>query len=89
MRLKVIKAAALVTLCSVTVSLYLSYERLDLTNTRFRLEASVRYLSQASQVAMFESQIIPQPSYLPAAHSSSFTMMPNGDLLAFWFAGTR
>ena len=38
---------------------------------------------------MFESQIIPQPSYLPAAHSSSFTMMPNGDLLAFWFAGTR
>lgn len=89
MRLKVIKAAALVTLCSVTVSLYLSYERLDLTNTRFRLEASVRYLNQASQVAMFESQIIPQPSYLPAAHSSSFTMMPNGDLLAFWFAGTR
>lgn len=89
MRLKVIKAVALVTLCSVTVSLYLSYERLDLTNTRFRLEASVRYLNQASQVAMFESQIIPQPSYLPAAHSSSFTMMPNGDLLAFWFAGTR
>ncbi|MBX9867892.1 MAG: exo-alpha-sialidase [Burkholderiales bacterium] len=89
MRLKVIKAAALVTLCSVTVSLYLSYERLDLTNTRFRLEASVRYLNQASQVAMFESQVIPQPSYLPAAHSSSFTMMPNGDLLAFWFAGTR
>ena len=89
MRLKVIKSVALITLCSVTVSLYLSYERLDLTNTRFRLEASVRYLNQASQVAMFESQIIPQPSYLPAAHSSSFTMMPNGDLLAFWFAGTR
>ena len=89
MRLKVIKSVALVSLCSITVSLYLSYERLDLTNTRFRLEASVRYLNKASQVPMFESQIIPQPSYLPAAHSSSFTMMPNGDLLAFWFAGTR
>lgn len=89
MRLKVIKSVALVSLCSITVSLYLSYERLDLTNTRFRLEASVRYLNKASQVAIFESQIIPQPSYLPAAHSSSFTMMPNGDLLAFWFAGTR
>lgn len=89
MRLKVIKAVAIVALVASTALLYLKYEHLGLNNAKFKLEVSSRHLNQASKSPIFESQIIPQPSYLPAAHSSSFTVMPNGDLLAFWFAGTR
>lgn len=89
MRRKVIKAVAIIALFALTASLYLKYEHLGLNNAKFRLEANVRYLGQALKPPIFESQVIPQPSYLPAAHSSSFTVMSNGDLLAFWFAGTR
>jgi predicted neuraminidase len=38
---------------------------------------------------LFESYIIPQPHYLRAAHSSAFDVLPNGDLLATWFAGSH
>lgn len=89
MGFKVIKAVAIIVLCAATASLYLKYEHSGLNNVKFKLEANVRYLNQAVKYPIFESQVIPQPSYLPAAHSSSFTVMPNGDLLAFWFAGTR
>lgn len=38
---------------------------------------------------IFESYIIPQPSFLLAAHSATFEVLNNGDLLAFWFAGSH
>ena len=89
MRVKLVKSVAIVSLLTITVSLYHSYQRLNLSYPEFRVEANSRNLTQPNSSPLFESQIIPQPSYLPAAHSSSFTMMPNGDLLAFWFAGTK
>lgn len=85
-----LKVAALAILIWVTYVLYLNYSQEDHQYVRFRLDSSSlpRQYSSAT-TPMFESQIIPQPAYLPAAHSSSFTMLPNGDLLAFWFAGTK
>ncbi|MFN8769528.1 MAG: exo-alpha-sialidase [Neisseriaceae bacterium] len=38
---------------------------------------------------LFESYIIPQPSYLLSAHSSTFEVLKNGSLIAFWFAGSH
>ncbi len=32
---------------------------------------------------------IPMPPGVPAAHASALTALPNGDLLAFWWAGER
>lgn len=88
MRVKLFKMMAVLALLTFTILLYRDYAQLNLFEPRFRLE-SIGYLGHAPDPAYFESQIIPQPAYLPAAHSSSFTMLPNNDLLAFWFAGTK
>ncbi|MEN9391192.1 MAG: hypothetical protein RL017_490 [Pseudomonadota bacterium] len=39
--------------------------------------------------AFFATQIIAQPNELKSAHSSSVVTLPNGDILAFWFAGSH
>jgi predicted neuraminidase len=39
--------------------------------------------------ARFESNIIPQPSKLVAAHSATITKLKDGRLLALWFAGSH
>ena len=79
-----LKVAALAILIWVTYVLYLNYSQEDHQYIRFRLDSgSLPYANSAAVTPMFESQIIPQPAYLPAAHSSSFTMLPNGDLFAF------
>lgn len=39
--------------------------------------------------AIFESEFIPSPKFLKTSHSSSIVLLKNGDLLAFWFAGSR
>ncbi len=89
MRSKLFKAVAIVALLGITF-LIARHEQLIALNdphfdtTQFRVEPALKAKS-----AFFESQIVPQPKYLPAAHSSSFTVMGNGDLLAFWFAGTK
>lgn len=36
-----------------------------------------------------ESSLIPEPSFLLASHSPSFTVLNNGSLRAFWFAGSH
>lgn len=36
---------------------------------------------------IFESQFIPQPPALLAAHSATVEVLPNNDLIALWFAG--
>ncbi|MBX9597614.1 MAG: exo-alpha-sialidase [Burkholderiales bacterium] len=90
MHFQPLKAVALVILLWLTYVLYLNYSQEDHQYVRFRLDSSsLPYQYSPAVAAVFESQIIPQPAYLPAAHSSSFTMLPNGDLLAFWFAGTK
>ena len=35
------------------------------------------------------SQRIPMPDGVPAAHASALTVLPSGELLAFWWAGSR
>lgn len=89
MRLKLLKSVSLVALLTTTLLLYNSYQKLNLSYPEFIVQATASNLSRPAQSAIFESDIIPQPKYLPAAHSSSFTMLPNGDLIAFWFAGTK
>lgn len=43
----------------------------------------------SKQKPLFESYIIPQPKFLLSAHSSTFDVLPSGELLAFWFAGSH
>ncbi|MBP9743427.1 MAG: exo-alpha-sialidase [Burkholderiales bacterium] len=38
---------------------------------------------------IFESFIIPQPDFLLAAHSATLEVLPNGQLIALWFAGSH
>lgn len=38
---------------------------------------------------IFESFIIPQPSFLLAAHSATLEVLPDGKLIALWFAGSH
>lgn len=89
MRVQPIKVAAVVILLLTTLLLFQKDKVSELRNSIFSVNANTNDLSQKKSTALFESQIIPQPKYLSAAHSSSFTILPNGDLLAFWFAGTR
>lgn len=35
------------------------------------------------------SGLIPMPDGVPAAHASALTVLPSGELLAFWWAGSR
>ncbi len=37
----------------------------------------------------FESSFIPQPNCLLAAHSATLDLLPNGSLIALWFAGSH
>ena len=37
----------------------------------------------------FESTLIPQPEYLLASHSSTVDVLPDGSLIALWFAGSH
>lgn len=39
--------------------------------------------------AYFKSQTIPEPASLLMSHSATFTVLSNGELLAFWFAGSK
>jgi predicted neuraminidase len=72
----------------VTCLLFEEYQLLNLYDPRFRLD-SITYVKPESSTLVFESQLIPQPQYVPAAHSSSFTVINRHQLLAFWFAGTK
>ncbi len=85
---KVYTFISLALLLVFTFLLFEEYQLLNLYDPRFRLD-SITYVKPESANLLFESQIIAQPEYLPAAHSSSFTVLPNHDLLAFWFAGTK
>ncbi len=37
----------------------------------------------------FTSEIIPQPPFLAASHAATLEILPNGNLLALWFAGSH
>lgn len=89
MNFKLHKIIALCILFILTVFLYQKYRNLNFHHPEFSLESRTNQLTSPELKIYFESEIIPQPQYLPAAHSSSFTMLPNHDLLAFWFAGTK
>lgn len=89
MRFQPFRVISIVILLLITLMLYQKSETLSVHNSNFRVEASVRNLMMEDKKPFFESQIIPQPAYLPAAHSSSFVMLPNESLMAFWFAGTK
>ncbi len=62
---------------------------LSISTPHFAITHSYSYASESNYSELFESQLIPQPAGVPAAHSSSFVTLSNGDLLAFWFAGTK
>lgn len=89
MKPKLFKLIAIFSLLLVSILLSKEYVSQHASDPSFRIETSIYKMQNDNENLFFESQIIPQPSYLPAAHSSSFTVLPNGDLLAFWFAGTK
>lgn len=37
----------------------------------------------------FDSELIPQPTFLLASHASTLEVLPNGELIALWFAGSH
>jgi len=88
MQFRLIKAITIIALCGISILFYQNRQRHVIAKPRFVLDSMGHTYSNPSR-PVFESTIIPQPAYLPAAHSSSFTMLDNGDLLAFWFAGTK
>lgn len=42
-----------------------------------------------TQKPFFQSSLIPQPDYLLAVHSASLEVLPDGSLIAVWFAGSH
>lgn len=88
MRSVLIRVIAVVLLLVFTGLLYHRYYRQNLHTANFIINLPHHQISMNAK-PIFESDIIPQPRFLPAAHSSSFTMLENGNLLAFWFAGTK
>lgn len=42
-----------------------------------------------SKAVLFESSLIPQPQFLLASHSATVEVLPNGNLIALWFAGSH
>lgn len=69
--------------------LYKQYLLSDNDSYSFKISTLNSTQSFENQTVSFESFIIPQGRNVPAAHSSSFTNLPNGDIIAFWFAGTK
>ncbi len=83
------KVVGIIALFLVGFLLYQKRQHDMIAKPRFIIESTSPVRSMSSRALLFESAIISQPLYLPAAHSSSFTMLANDDLLAFWFAGTK
>lgn len=73
-------------LCFVLVLIY--SKTFHVSKPKFKLENNLKQQSNSSY-PIFESYVIPQPSFLKSSHSSTFTVLDNGDLLAFWFAGSH
>ncbi|MDD3266254.1 MAG: exo-alpha-sialidase, partial [Burkholderiales bacterium] len=85
---QMLKTLAIIALFTTSWGLYKQYLLSDNNSYSFKISTSTR-TSLEHQSAIFESFIIPQEANIPAAHSSSFTNLPNGDIIAFWFAGTK
>lgn len=80
----VIIMAYAVILCLTLDLIY--YTSLYTSKPRFKLEY---HTPTQNNVPVFESYLIPQPDFLIASHSATFDVLENGDLLAFWFAGSH
>lgn len=83
-----LKIIAITALFITSWGLYKQYLLSDNNSYHFKINSHTN-ISLENQSIIFESFIIPQESNIPAAHSSSFTNLPNGDIIAFWFAGTK
>lgn len=82
-------------ICLITILLFIIailYHKYNIANNdsyNFKIHKPKDSITLESNTILFESFIIPQESNIPSAHSSSFTNLPNGDIIAFWFAGTK
>lgn len=43
----------------------------------------------SSKLPLYKFESIPEPSFLLAAHAATLEVLPNGDLIALWFAGSH
>lgn len=84
-----LKILAITALFITLWGLYQQYLLSDNDDYSFKVNTTTDQISFENQNIVFESFIIPQHENTPAAHSSSFTNLPNGDIIAFWFAGTK
>ncbi|MCC2625550.1 MAG: hypothetical protein K0R14_1423 [Burkholderiales bacterium] len=73
-------------LCFILVLIY--SKTFHVLKPKFKLENNLKQQNSLGY-PVFESYIIPQPYFLKSSHSSAFTVLNNGDLLAFWFAGSH
>lgn len=58
------------------------------TNVRFVMQPKLN-ANKLVPKSIFESFLIPQPSYLMSAHSATLEILPDGSLVALWFAGSH
>lgn len=80
---------AILILLLVSLLILQRIQQAKLANPLFSPTEFSRTISSSDKSILFESQLIPQPFNVPSAHSSSFITLANGDLLAFWFAGSK
>lgn len=78
----------LILLCGISILVYLNKTPANpkFIFKRISFDAKEKFLREAP---FFESQLIPQPKFLLSSHSSTFEVLPNGHLLALWFAGSH
>ncbi|HLX55225.1 MAG TPA: sialidase family protein [Aquella sp.] len=73
-------------LCFTISLIYVS--TLHTIKPKFKLNNYIQQYHN-SNIPIFESYIIQQPASLIASHSTTFEVLANGNLLAFWFAGSH
>lgn len=69
---------------------YINYNQVNTHNKLNNYNSLNRnYSPEFSSQELFESFIIPQPTFLAAAHSAALEILPNCNLIATWFAGSH
>lgn len=78
--------AYILILCCIVSLIYIS--TLHTIKPKFKLDNYIQQHNNSNE-PLFESYVIPQSASLISSHSATFEVLKNGDLLAFWFAGSH
>lgn len=89
MKIKINKFNIIIYLIILFVFCGLIYKKPHPASPNFIIENYYKNLDLKNEKSFFNSYYIPQPHFLKSAHSSSIAKLPNSNLIAFWFAGSR